>query len=127
MSYLLNRLWFISELNLVNLCQILEIELQLQEFEFDMENLYEWAEAEAQDNSWKINISRKHREGDPLPDEFYHILFAGQPPDLNIIAQQIATIIKVPVNLGSIIYLGGDDYDYKVIQQFINKENPLEQ
>lgn len=112
MEYLTEKIWFLSELELFKLCRLIQKEFNLQEFEFDAENLYEWGIATDQDGLWQINISRKHREGEPQPQEFYHLLFAGDVPALDKIAHGIARLIDREVYFGAINYLGGDDYQY---------------
>lgn len=121
MNYLKISLWFNSELKLMSLCKLLQTPLKLSDFYFDMENLYEWGEADSQNKSWQINISRKHYQGNPWPSQPYHILFTGSPPDLNNLAQLMADILKVEVNLGTIEYQGGDDYAYKSMKIFNSK------
>src|SRR5215472_17606043 len=113
MDHLSTKLWFKTDLDLDKVCCLIQRELKLDDFDFDAENHYEWREARAQDGSWKINISRKHDCGVSLPEEVYHVYFGGYPGNVKEVAQQIATIIDREVHLGKIIYLGGDDYEYR--------------
>ncbi|MEW6211273.1 MAG: hypothetical protein AB1631_23105 [Acidobacteriota bacterium] len=112
MDYISTNLWLKSELDLHELCKLIQEQFNLNPFDLDAENLYEWGEAIAQDGSWTINISRKHDFSEPLPNEPYHVLFGGTPPALDNLAQQIATVTRCKVHLGKIKYIGGDDYEY---------------
>jgi hypothetical protein len=125
MKYLQTQLWIRPDLELEKLCNLLQQPLKLNEFDLDFENVYEWGEALAQDGAWKINISRKSYCGEVLPDETYHILLAGNPPDPDKIAQQIANTLNCQVSLGKIIYLGDDDYQYESLRSFISEQNKI--
>jgi hypothetical protein len=107
-----NCLWLRASIELDDLCRNLEAPLLLAPFEYDAENVFEWGEAKALDGRWEIDVSRKHDDGAPLPEEPYHVMLKGEHPGMEHIARTLARVAKAPVHWGTIKYLGGNEYSY---------------
>lgn len=91
-------------------------------FDGDEENVYEWLEAETGKGT-SVNISRKHGL-DELPRNSSQkirevrleepvTVTTGDPGEIETIAVQIAQALQCTVSLGTVIYLGGDEYEFR--------------
>jgi hypothetical protein len=83
----------------------------------DCENVYEWLECRLSRSSIELNISRKHHDGDIDDTEPLAFLLIGNDATVmdeivDEVAGQIASVLQMPMTLGAIEYLGGDDYRY---------------
>jgi hypothetical protein len=83
----------------------------------DSENVYEWIICDTSDEDRQLNISRKHWKGNLPPDEPTVLLLMfdeSGPQDIEVkeMAAKVAHALGVNVTLGTVEYLGGDDFRY---------------
>jgi hypothetical protein len=83
----------------------------------DYENVYEWLECHLQGGTVELNISRKHHDGDIDEREPLAFLLIGKDVAamdamVDDIANQVKSALQMPITLGTIEYLGGDEYRY---------------
>jgi len=119
------HLWVTVPSDLGTFCNQLSHELNLPPFEHDAENIFEWGITKIEKGCIEVNISRKHKRGEPLLDEPMHILFLVENTapvsydedwiKLNLIpvyGQAIANLTNQTAYHGEIKYLGGNDFSY---------------
>ncbi len=124
------KIWFYSERSLDTPAEIFFDKGLIGKFDVDYENVYEWIEAQSMESSVEFNISRKHsyledfEEGcedqiksnlkEPITLMLMYDNDNTKPLDSEIetIANQINLILSTKVYLGTVTYLGGDDYEY---------------
>ena len=124
-------LWVTAPLTLAEFCDQLSHRLHLPEFDFDGENVWEWSLSRIENNYVEVNISRKHKMGEPLlGDPLTVLLLVGDDApskyDKNWIVanlipkfgQAIANLTKQPAYHGEVKYLGGDDFAYESSHTF---------
>lgn len=122
------KIWFYSEKTLEDIADILLSKGIISSYEYDYENVYEWIEAQHTDNSFNINISRKHSYNELYEEENQNqhnsnitepvtlmLMYENTKPSdskIEYIASKINTILNTQVYLGNINYMGGDNYEY---------------
>lgn len=122
------KIWFNSEKSLESIAKTFSEKELIGEFEYGFENVYEWIETQLYDSSFELKISRKHCYSQEFEESSKEQLNANlkepirvmlmynenEPSDDEIekIANQINLILTCSVWLGTVIYLGGDDYEY---------------
>jgi len=89
----------------------------IDDYDFDMENVYEWIETNPSNSGVKLNFSRQHLDGGDIQNEPISLLqvFSGKEPentDLEKLAKSIAKKLGVVVFLGEIEHLKNDKYKY---------------
>ncbi|WP_074405983.1 MULTISPECIES: hypothetical protein [Aquimarina] len=129
------KLWFYSEKPLEDIATEFYNKKLIEEFQYDYENVFEWIEAHSIDLSYEFNISRKHsywsdfKEGsveqkkENLKEPISIMLMYEniEPSDglLEEIANQIHLTLNCSVYLGTINYLGGNDFEYIKTKEII--------
>ena len=89
----------------------------IDEYDFDMENVYEWLETNPSSTGVKLNFSRQHLGGGNIEQEPVSLLlvFSGKEPEnttLEKLAGLISKELKVEVLLGEIEHLENDNHKY---------------
>jgi hypothetical protein len=123
--------WVVAPLAIEVFCNQLRAALQLPAFRFDAENVWEWGLTRIENSYVEINISRKHRHGEPLLDEPIMILLlvdnaAPVTYDKDWIienlvgtyGQTIANFTNQPTYYGVVEYVGGEDFIYRPSRTF---------
>lgn len=85
--------------------------------EHDSENVYEWLKCRLSGESIELNISRKHQDGDLDGTEPLAFLLIGTDGSamakiVDGVAGRVASALQMPMTLGTIDYLGDDEYRY---------------
>ncbi|BDD05179.1 hypothetical protein [Aureibacter tunicatorum] len=124
------KLWFYCEMTFNNLSQFFFDRGLINDFEYDYENVYEWIETSLYDDSYELNISRKHlfdHELDRIsiiePTSIL-VIYENEEPDdalIDELAKKINQVLEIPVYSGKINYLGDDDYEYIVEAEYSSK------
>lgn len=94
----------------------------IESFDDDEENVYEWLTARSH-AGMSLNISRKHG-WDELPRNSSRekireirmkepITVTANNENIQDIAEHIAEALQCSVSIGTVIYLGGDDYEFR--------------
>lgn len=91
-------------------------EFRLPDAECDYENVYEWFQATAPEGLW-LNVSRKHRDGEPDFVEPLRIMASGYR-SVDDLGCRLATCLRTIVYYGEVEYLGGDDFRYNETTRF---------
>lgn len=120
----LYRPWFSSGLSLEDIGNQLIVAGLVVEFYYDAENVYEWIIAKTLDNKIDLNISRKHNDGSNVSNEPITIIVEyaeTEPSDSYVerIAGIVARALQTEVSLGTVEYLGGDNFRYNVQNKII--------
>lgn len=89
----------------------------INQYDFDMENVYEWVETSPSNSGVKLNFSRQHLDGENTEKEPVNLLlvFSGREPENTILEKLAASIsreLNVEVSLGEIEHLENDKYKY---------------
>jgi hypothetical protein len=113
-------LWFTAPLTLEALCSGLEQLLGCPPFEYDAEEVWQWAISTLREGAVEVNVSRKHRGGAPLVEEPFHVLLtfevgrtrAELPGVLEVLGPALALLARAPVHAGRMEHLGEDRYAY---------------
>lgn len=129
------KIWFYSEKHLKNIATEFNNEKLIGEYYHDYENVYEWIVGQSINSSFELNISRKHyywsdyEEGNieqqtknlKEPITIMLMFDTKEPSDsiLEEIAKKVSLIMSCSVYLGTIDYLGGDDYEYIKTKEII--------
>ena len=84
------------------------------EYDFDIENVYEWIETNPSDVGVKLNISRQHLDDGNIAQEPISLLlvFSGKEPEnsyLEELANLISKELAVEVCLGEVEHLEDDN------------------
>ncbi|HZH17925.1 MAG TPA: hypothetical protein VE057_26470 [Archangium sp.] len=122
-------LWLTAPLTLEVLCEALQEALNVPPFEFDAENVYEWGISFVERGTVELNVSRKHRMGEPRMEEPFHILLLAREVKGEQAREMIARLVRevgpvmatatgVPVHHGDLRYVRGDEYTYEVWRTF---------
>ena|SRR5579871_6649610 len=112
----MNRFWFFSLLTLEEIGERLGREFQFSDARFDCENVYEWFEVTAPDGL-SLNVSRKHADEEPEPDEPFVIIASGYR-HVDDFGVRLAACLRTIVYYGEVTYLGGDDFRYNEVTRF---------
>ncbi len=102
--------WFILPLKIKEVGERLTGEFRFPDAECDYENVYEWFQATALDGLW-LNVSRKHRDGEPDFTEPLRIMASGYPSVDNL-GRRLAACLQTTIYYGEVTYLDGDDFRY---------------
>ena len=129
------KIWFYSEKHLEDIATEFHNEKLIGEYYYDYENVYEWIEAQSIDSSFELNISREHsywndyeegsaeQKAENLKEPITIMLMfdSKEPSDIIVeeIAKQINSILTCSVYLGTIKYLGGNNYEYIKTKEII--------
>lgn len=107
--------WCLTPLAVTDVCARLGSAFGLPEpLEWDFENVWEWGEAAVFGGRLRLNVSRRHLDGEPLPAEVLRVLVDGvaSPTDLDLLGATLAAALGVTVWFGAVKYLGGDEFAY---------------
>src|SRR5262245_60759869 len=85
-------------------------EFRCPDAEGDYENVYEWFQATAPDGLW-LNVSRKHRDGEPDFAEPLRIMASGYR-SVDELGRRLAACLLTTVYYGEVEYLGGDNFRF---------------
>lgn len=117
------RFWFNTNLPLSEIGSLLLNQGVISDYNYDYENVYEWIVGQTDNINIDLNISRKHNDDGDISYEptTALVMYSGKEPT-NKFVERIATIfarkLQVEISLGTMEYLGGDDYKY-------NEENRI--
>ncbi len=111
------RFWFFSDLELEEIGRILLQKNIITDFRYDYENVYEWIEAQTDNANIDFNIARKHNDWENFSAEPITVLimYSGLEPSNNIVekkAKLFAEKLQLPISLGTVDYLGDDNFEY---------------
>lgn len=109
--------WFTSGRSLIEIGNTLLVHGIICDVAYDHENVYEWIEAQTNNVALDLNIARKHKEGTGIAHEpiTVRLMYAhNEPSDTLVekIAMSFAKRLNTEVSLGTVDYVGGDDYRY---------------
>jgi hypothetical protein len=107
--------WCHSPLAVTEICRRLGSAFGLPDaLAWDFENVWEYGDATLFAGRLRLNVSRRHRDGDSLPDETLQMLVEGEatPSDLETVGTTLAAALAVTIWLGRMEYLGGEDFRY---------------
>src|ERR1043165_2748609 len=118
-------LWVTASSNLEDFCNQLGSNLSLPTFDFDAENVWEWGLTKIEQWHLEVNISRKHKSGEPLLNEPIHVLLLVENTapinydsdwvTRNLVpmyGQAIANLTNQLAYFGKVEYLSGNDFSY---------------
>ena len=111
------RFWFSSRQSLGEIGKLLVNQNIISGYEYDFENVYEWIIGTTSNANIDLNISRKHKDWEDFSEEPIHVLtmYSGNEPSNELVdrlANMFNKCLKVEIRLGTIEYVGGDDYQY---------------
>lgn len=95
----------------------------LGRIEDDSENIWMWFEGR-DPKGIHFNVSRGHREGEECLDERLVILLEPIPEDVHAYGHRLATTLGQPIHFGTLIYLGGDEFETRTETIFEPDEEP---
>lgn len=123
-------LWTTAPITLDQLCTVLSHTLGVGPFQHDCENVWEWGYAQVEGGHLEVNVTRKHEDGEPLPEEPIRVilLVSGKArPDwadgiratwLPRIGQALANATGTIAYSGHWRYLRDDDFELEVQREF---------
>lgn len=112
----MQRFWFFSLLTLKEVGERLGREFQFSDAKLDCENVYEWFEVTAP-NNLRLNVSRKHPDEEPEPDEPFVIMASGYRR-VDELGGRLAACLRTTIYYGEVTYLGDDDFRYNEATRF---------
>jgi len=125
------NLWVTASISLEKFCDQLSNDLSLPAFDLEAENVWEWGFTKIEHGHLEVNISRKHKSGEPLLNEPIHILllventapisYDGEWVTKNLVpvyGKTIANLTRQPTYSGKVDYLGGNDFSYHPLRKF---------
>lgn len=116
------KFWIRSGRPLDEIADALQHAGVIDAYSLDSENVYEWFTCVPSGYNVELNVSRKHYDGDLDFDEPLAFLVIGQgqetPPEnlVTELAAAVHTVLQTPVWLGSIEYLGNDEFRYQAVR-----------
>ncbi len=124
-------LWVVTQLDLEIFCNQFRIILRLPAFDFDWENVWQWGLTKIENGYVEINISRKHKHGEPLIEEpIMVLLLVDSTAPVNydkewlmenlilVYGQTIANLTMQSAYYGVVEYVSGEDFVYKPSRTF---------
>lgn len=116
------KAWFSSSLDLVEIGDKLQIAGLISDYDYDCENVYEWLECTVDDSSLELNVSRKHCDFTDFEHEPIHVMILYkdlEPKDEFVfsVAKRISIILGSGISVGTISYVGGDEFCYSPISK----------
>lgn len=114
--------WFWSARPLLEIADALKRPLGLGAIDHDAENVYEWIEAPLPEMGTTLNLSRQHDADDPAERDRVTVILrldqAGpSTEELEPLCQRMADTLDLDVWMGTVAYLGGEQYDYRPRQR----------
>jgi hypothetical protein len=113
------KFWIYTPLDLVAIAYGLAAAGVIEDFHCDSENVYDWCiAAPAGRADIELNLSRKHDDGATDPEEPLSFLVISRndtcPPEglVRELAARVNAALQTMVYIGTIEYLGEDDYCY---------------
>jgi len=111
------KAWFCLDESLEIIGEKLHRAKIIDQYDFDMENVYEWIETRPSSSGVKLNFSRQHLDGGNIEKEPISLLlvFSGKEPENTNLEKLVSSISKelnVEVSLGEIEHLEKDKYKY---------------
>lgn len=105
------------------------------DFVHDAENVWEWFDGNTADRRLGFNISRPHEDLDefgvetqPIANEpiRFSLLIHDPKTRADEIGSRLAAAIGLEVHTGAVIYLKGNEFEYRVSQSFLppQTQNP---
>lgn len=116
------QFWLCADAALNEIAERLVAAGIIANYQLDSENVYAWFTARLPGASWELNVSHKHHEDELTPDEpvcFLLMYHDAEPADAVVkdLARNVAHGLKTDVLIGTIQYLGGDDFSYHPQEQ----------
>jgi hypothetical protein len=113
----MHEFWTVLPLTIKQVGERLTGEFGLSDPECDYENVYEWFDATAADGL-RLNVSRKHRDGEPDFAEPLRIRASGYR-SVDDLGRRLAGCLRTIVYYGEVEYLGGEEFHYHAGIRFV--------
>jgi len=116
--------WIHIEQELSDLMKSFGSVFQVDNFEFDSENVWEWIEGYSQPLNAEINITREHQEdkgeyNKPMQIRIKFTDLAEIPEDLiHTLGETLSKKLKTGVSYGKIRYIKGNLFDFEELKKY---------
>ncbi len=116
-------LWLYITEDLETVTEKIRRALNLKAFNWDCENVWEWCQSDFETDGLNYNFSRSHTDGEGHYNEPFRMDFEKQSgvfkqSEIDALATSISNELNVKVFYGNIIYVSGDEFEYKPVKVY---------